>query len=61
MTGWNCFYNGSLQLLLCNVVAVCGGVVVWPRDNANVVTATYGCEGRGGGQPVLEGGDTEQD
>ena len=36
-------------------------VVVWPRDNANVVTATSGCEGRGGGQPVLEGGDTEQD
>ena len=50
VTGWNCFYNGSLQLLLCNVVAVCGGVVVWPRDNANVVTATYGCKGRGGGQ-----------
>ena len=57
MTGWNCFYNGSLQLLLCNVVAVCGGVVVWwcggvvvwPRDNANVVTATYGSKGRGGG------------
>ena len=24
--------------------------MVWPQDNANVVTATYGCEGRGGGQ-----------
>ena len=36
-------------------------MVVWPRDNANVVTATSGCEGRGGGQPVQEGGDTEQD
>ena len=35
-----------------------------PRDNANVVIATYGCKGRGGGQPiqsVQEGGDTEQD
>ena len=24
--------------------------MLWPRDNANVVTATYGCKGRGGGQ-----------
>ena len=36
--------------------------MLWPRDNANVVTAaTYGCEGRGGGAAVQEGGDTEQD
>ena len=49
------------MLLQCVVVWWCGGVVVWPQDNANVVTTTYGCERRGGGQPVQEGGDTEQD
>ena len=48
------------MLLQCVVVWWCG-VVVWPRGNANVVTATYGCERRGGGQPAQEGGDTEQD